>query len=63
MKNLYCNYEDLITESDVEQKFIYKFLTSIKPIGLGYNDSDIKTKSTLQAYCINKGETTKIFCS
>ena len=24
MENLYCSLEDLITESDVEQKFIYK---------------------------------------
>lgn len=61
MKNLYCDFEDLTNESDVEQKFIYKFLTSVKPIGLGYNDSDIKTKSTLQAYCINKGKQQKYF--
>ena len=41
--SLYCEYDTLKTESDVEQKFIYQFLTNINPIGLGLGSSDIQT--------------------
>ena len=61
MDNLYCNKADLKTESDVEQKFIYKFLTSLEPLGLGYNSSDIRTKATLKGYYINKGSQQKYY--
>lgn len=30
---LYCELENIITESDVEQKFIYPFLKAETPIG------------------------------
>ncbi len=59
MENLYCNISDLNTESDVEQKFIYKFLTYTNPTGLDFNDSDIHTKETIKAYPINKGISSK----
>ena len=41
---LYCELENIITESDVEQKFIYPFLKAETPIGLGLKDSEILTK-------------------
>ena len=41
---LYCELENIITESDVEQKFIYPFLKAETPIGLGIKD---KNKSTI----------------
>lgn len=61
MNNLYCNKGDLNTESDVEQKFIYKFLTSPEPLGLGYDSADIRTKETLKGYYINKGKQQKYY--
>ena len=45
---LYCELENIITESDVEQKFIYPFLKAETPIGLGLKDSEILTKHILR---------------
>lgn len=56
MQNLYCNVNDLVNESDVEQKFLYKFLTNENPFGLGYSDSEINTKTCIKSYIINKGK-------
>lgn len=53
---LYCEYKDLETESDVEQKFIYPFLTNSNPLGLGFKPSDIQTKIVLRQYLIGKGK-------
>lgn len=50
------NVQDLFTESDVEQKIIYPLLTKI----LGYNDSEIKTKTYLAPTEIDKGAGKKI---
>ena len=61
MENLYCNKESLITESDVEQKFLYKLLSGNFPTGLGYTDLEIATKSTLKTYLINKGTQQKYY--
>ncbi|WP_459928176.1 type I restriction enzyme HsdR N-terminal domain-containing protein [Desulfosporosinus burensis] len=44
------------TESDVEQKFIYQFLTNSSPMGLGFRPSDIQTKQILRQYLIGKGK-------
>lgn len=41
-------------ESDVEQKFIYPFLSYSPPMGLGYNNSEIFTKETLRQRKIGK---------
>lgn len=54
--SLYCEYSDLKTESDVEQKFIYQLLTNPNPMGLGYKTSDIQTKQILRAHLIGKGK-------
>jgi len=53
---LYCELESMITESDVEQKFLYPFLHSETPMGLGYTDSEILTKHILKKIEIDKGQ-------
>lgn len=40
---LFCEYSSLITESDVEQKFIYPLLTAHEPIGLGLDSTQVLT--------------------
>ena len=58
---MYCDYSSLITESDVEQKFIYPFLTSAPPLGLGLDNSQILTKSVLRQVKIGKGQKQKFY--
>lgn len=58
---LYCDYSSLLTESDVEQKFIYPFLTSASPLGLGLDNSQILTKSVLRQVKIGKGQKQKYY--
>lgn len=58
---LFCNYDSLITESDVEQKFIYPFLTSSSPLGLSLEDSQILTKSLLRRKAVGKGQSQKYY--
>lgn len=52
---------DLITESDVEQKFILPLLTNQKPIGLGYDFTDFRTKENIRKIMIDKGQCSKIY--
>lgn len=54
MSNIFSEME-LITESDVEQKFILKLLTEPLPIGLGYKNGDFKTKANIKRISIDKG--------
>ena len=58
---LYCEISNLLTESDVEQKFIYPFLTQASPMGLGLDDSEIFTKQILRQRLIGKGQTQKYY--
>ncbi len=51
----------LATESDVEQKFIYPFLTAEEPTGFGFSSSDIQSKPNLKSIVIGKGTTKKVF--
>jgi hypothetical protein len=60
MSNGYDNL-NLITESDVEQKLIYKLLTTQSPIGLGYADSDFQTKNDIRQITIGKGNSKKLY--
>ncbi len=46
--SLFCEYSSLVTESDVEQKFLYPFLTEKAPMGLSLENSEILTKSRLR---------------
>lgn len=61
MENLYCSLESLETESDVEQKFLYKLFSKDSQIGLGYEDYNISTKFSIKAYSINKGKQQKTY--
>jgi len=60
MTNIYSEME-LETESDVEQKFIYKLLTNPEPHGLGFNDDDFVTKANIRKIKIDKGTKSKIY--
>lgn len=58
---LYCERNALITESDVEQKFLYPFLHNPAPSGLGYSDAEILTKHVLRQKAIGKGQSKKYY--
>lgn len=58
---LFCDYKALITESDVEQKLIYPLLSSKPPLGLGFDDTQILTKSLLRQKSIGKGKSQKYY--
>ena len=58
---MYCEYEDLHNESDVEQKFIYQLLSLDYPMGLGYTSGEILTKADLRHIAIGKGQSRKIY--
>lgn len=58
---LYCEMASLVTESDVEQKFIYPFLKTSAPIGLGLKDAEILTKQVLRRKIIDKGQKQKYY--
>lgn len=60
MSNLYMDIQ-LLSESDVEQKFVYKLLTLEEPIGLGYSDSDFRTKVDIRKLTIDKGNKKKLY--
>lgn len=55
------NEIDFITESDVEQKFIYKLLTTPKPYGLNFLDKNILTKPNIKKVKIEKGTVQKYY--
>lgn len=59
--SLFCDFNSLVTESDVEQKLIYPFLTSADPIGLGLDDSQVLTKHVLRQVLIGKGQKQKYY--
>lgn len=58
---LFCEKASLVTESDVEQKFIYAFLTAPLPMGFGFNDTQILTKHILRQQTIGKGQNQKYY--
>lgn len=60
MSNIYSDVE-LITESDVEQKFICKLLTTPNPHGLGYSEADFRTKADIRKLAIDKGANRKLY--
>lgn len=53
--------EGLNNESDVEQKFLYRFLTEAQPIGLGLPDPVIQTKANLRRFAVGKGVEQKLY--
>jgi hypothetical protein len=52
---------ELLTESDVEQKFVYRLLTQPEPVGLGYTDFDFRTKTDIRKLQIDKGAKRKLY--
>ena len=58
---LFCDLSDMINESDVEQKFIFPFLNSEPPIGLGFKPEEILTKHILRQRVIGKGQKQKYY--
>lgn len=57
----FCKSEDLLSESDVEQKLLLPILTSPYPLGLGYLKSDFRTKADVRKISIGKGKTQKLY--
>jgi hypothetical protein len=51
----------LANESDVEQKFLYLFLTEAQPVGMGLPSSVIQTKVNLRRFAIGKGVEQKLY--
>ena len=58
--SLYCSFEDLKNESDIEQKLIMPLLTGNHG-GLAYNTCDILTKTRIVHKLIGKGSTEKLY--
>ncbi len=55
------NPEDLITESDVEQKLAWPLLTTARPHGLGFPPAEIFTKPDIRSFQIRKGQSSKLY--
>jgi len=53
--------DQLLTESDVEQKFVYPFLIAEAPFGLGLSSITILTKSNIRRFKIDKGKKEKSY--
>jgi len=51
--------EELQTESDVEQKFAWPLLTSMRPNGLGFPEAEVFTKPNIREFQIGKGAGSK----
>lgn len=53
--------QNLVTESDVEQKFIFPLLTSPLPSGFGIRPGSIATKTDIRRFNIDKGRQAKLY--
>lgn len=53
---MFATLAELKSESDVEQKLIWRILTETTPIGLGFLPAEIHTKSDIRALPIGKGK-------
>jgi hypothetical protein len=58
---MFCSLSELITESDVEQKFIWPLLTTPYPNGLGLVSADVLTKPSIRRLEIGKGTSRKLY--
>ena len=58
---MFCAFEDLLTESDVEQKLLWPLLTSALAYGMGFAPADILTKSSIRRLEIDKGSSKKLY--
>lgn len=57
----YPKESDLQTESDVEQKLVWTFLTQASPLGLGCPLQEIRTKLSIRRFEIGKGGERKLY--
>jgi hypothetical protein len=58
---MYPKPDELLTESDVEQKLIFPLLTNPAPNGLAFAPSDIATKLSIRRLEIRKGTARKLY--
>jgi hypothetical protein len=58
---MFCAYGELSTESDVEQKLLWPFLTTPSPAGAGFFSVDILTKHSVRRLEIGKGSARKLY--
>src|SRR5579872_7297583 len=58
---MFCSLEELITESDVEQKLLWPLLTTSLPNGAGLLAADILTKLSIRRLEIGKGTSKKLY--
>ena len=58
---MFCSLEDLITESDVEQKLIWPLITEKVPNGAGLFPADVLTKTSIRRLEIGKGTAKKLY--
>lgn len=52
---------NLLNESDVEQKFIFPLFTEAQPMGLGLPQEVIQTKANIRRLAIGKGAEQKLY--
>ncbi|MCK9169330.1 MAG: type I restriction enzyme HsdR N-terminal domain-containing protein [Treponema sp.] len=53
--------EEIVTESDVEQKFLQPLLTKKRPYGLGFEFHEFLTKENIRKFEIDKGINKKVY--
>jgi len=58
---MFCSLEELLTESDVEQKLLWPLLTTAPPNGVGLVAADILTKLSIRRLEINKETSNKLY--
>jgi hypothetical protein len=58
---MFCSLDDLVTESDVEQKLLWPLLTTGVPNGAGLLAADILTKLSIRRLEIGKGTSKKLY--
>lgn len=58
---MFCSLQELVTESDVEQKLMWPLLTTKGPNGAGLLAADILTKTSIRRLEIGKGISKKLY--
>lgn len=53
--------DQLVTESDVEQKILLPLLSAVEPLGLGYTNAHIRTKHDIRRLLVGKGKEQKLY--
>jgi hypothetical protein len=58
---MFCSLDELVTESDVEQKLLWPLLTTGVPNGAGLLAADILTKLSIRRLEVGKGTSKKLY--